>query len=94
MRLYRGSTVIGSGSGTVDCLAGTSNMTASWETENLSACTKDTPGAGTHTYYLKVAGWGASSDLVYSNGSTSNAGTMGSGDCRGSSSLTLMEVKQ
>ena len=91
IRLYRGSTAIASGTGTVDCLSShREDGGSNWRTVTLSATVKDTPGTGTHTYYVKVCGWGSST--MYVNGSQANAGTFGSGDARGSSSLTLWEV--
>ena len=91
IRLYRGSTAIASGTGTVDCLSShREDGGSSWRTVTLSATVKDTPGTGTHTYYVKVCGWG--SNTLYVNGSGNNGNTFGSGDARGSSSLTLWEV--
>tara|TARA_Y100000590_G_scaffold165246_1_gene189278 strand:- start:325 stop:945 length:621 start_codon:yes stop_codon:yes gene_type:complete len=91
IRLYRGATAIASGTGEVDCLSSQREDGGSnWRTGNLSATVKDTPGTGTHTYYVKVCAWGT--NTMYVNGSQANAGTFGSGDARGSSSLSLWEV--
>ena len=91
IRLYRGSTAVASGTGTVDCLSSEREGGGSnWRTINIFATVKDTPGVGTHTYYVKVCGWG--SNTLYVNGSQANGGTFGSGDARGSSSLSLWEV--
>ena len=90
MRLYRGGTVVG-GTGTVDALSFGWTNTSAYNTQGLGANTKDTPGAGTHTYYVKICGWNQSV-AVWVSGTAANGGSMATGDHRPALSLTLMEV--
>ena len=93
MRLYRGSTVIGSAGQYVDALSLGWTNTNAYNPQNLSGSAKDTPGSGTHTYYVKVCGWNQTSSLpVWIGGTDADGDRFWTGGQKGASSLTLMEV--
>jgi hypothetical protein len=89
MRFYRDSTVVGSGTGTVDCLS-SEDVGASWTLPTISGNYLDSPSSTSAvTYYVKVASGQSTLNINQSN---ATAASFLSGDAHATSNITLMEI--
>ena len=89
MRFYRNSTVVGSGTGTVDCLS-SEDAGDSWTLPTISGNYLDSPSSTSAvTYHIKVASGQSTLNINQSN---STAGSFVGGDAHATSNITLMEI--
>jgi hypothetical protein len=91
LRIYRDSTVIGSGTGTVDSHSGENLQGGiSWMTATMVAHFIDSPATTSSiSYSLRAASW---EGILVLNSSNNDSGSFTSGNVYGTSQIILMEI--
>jgi hypothetical protein len=91
LRIYRDSTVIGSGTGTVDTHSAENLQSGDpWMTATMVAHFIDSPATTSSiSYSLRAASW---EGILVLNGSNSDSGSFASGNAYGTSQIILMEI--
>ena len=91
LRIYRDSTVVGSGTGTVDCHAADNLQGGiSWMTVSIPAHFLDSPATTSSiSYSLRAASW---EGILVVNSSNNDSNAFSSGNAYGTCQIVLMEI--
>ena len=91
LRIYRDSTVIGSGTGTVEAHSGENlHSASSWMTATMVAHFIDSPATTSSiSYSLRAASW---EGILVLNSSNTDSNAFSSGNVYGTSQIILMEI--